>query len=70
MKITEEVEIIVKRMLKDAKKAILNGNKSATLRSRKDAQLLKKLIPDFRKEIITSSKAHPKNNKKINLYGK
>lgn len=52
-----EIKELIESISIDYKK-VKNGNHSASIRARKNAQYLKTLIPKFRKEVSIESKKH------------
>jgi hypothetical protein len=53
-----KIKELVEKMSVDTEKVFKNGNKSASIRARKNAQLIKSLISTYRKEIIDELKNH------------
>lgn len=58
MEALERIKEIVEKMSIDTKKVYRKGNHRASVRTRKDAQELKKLIPEYRKNILDELKRH------------
>lgn len=63
-----QIKDLVEKISTDTHKVYEKGNHSASIRARKNAQLLKELIVDFRKEVLTEIKRQnaikPKTHKK------
>jgi len=58
MELLENIKDLVERMSVDTKKVFEKGNRSASIRARKNAQELKKIIASYRKEILIEIKKH------------
>jgi len=52
------IKELVEKISIDTEKVFRNGNKSATIRARKNAQEIKTLIPSFRKQLLDEMKKH------------
>jgi hypothetical protein len=52
------IKDLVEKMSVDTQKVFERGNKSASIRARKNAQELKKIIATYRKEILDEIKKH------------
>lgn len=61
METLQEMKELLEKISVDTYKVFNKGNHSASIRSRKNAQKLKELIPVFRKEILTEIKKKKKN---------
>lgn len=57
-----KIKELIEKISIDSEKVLKNGNKSASIRVRKNAQTLKTLIPSFRKEILDEVKKHDTTN--------
>jgi len=53
-----QIKDLVEKISTDTYKVYEKGNHSASIRARKNAQLLKELIIDFRKEVLVEIKKH------------
>jgi hypothetical protein len=53
-----KIKELVEKISVDTHKVFLKGNRSASIRARKNAQELKMLIPMYRKEILEEMKKH------------
>ena len=53
-----QIKDLVEKISTDTYKVYEKGNHSASIRARKNAQLLKELIVVFRKDILTEIKKH------------
>lgn len=63
-----KIKELVEKISIDTYKVYKKGNKSASIRARKNAQELKELITPFRKEVLEEIlKQHPRKNKIKNL---
>jgi predicted transcriptional regulator len=49
---------LIERISVDTRKVFEKGNKSASIRARKNAQEIKKIISQYRKEILEEIKRH------------
>jgi predicted transcriptional regulator len=49
---------LIERISVDTRKVFEKGNKSASIRARKNAQEIKKIISTYRKEILEEIKRH------------
>jgi hypothetical protein len=58
METLNQIKVLVEKMSVDYHKVFDKGNRSASIRSRKYAQEIKELIPQFRKEILDEIKKH------------
>lgn len=58
MELLNKIKELVEKMSVDTKKVVNKGNQSASIRARKNAQELKKLIPDYRKQICDELNKH------------
>lgn len=56
METLDQIKELVEKMSIDTKKVFEKGNQSASIRARKYAQLIKNLVPAFRKEILDEIK--------------
>jgi hypothetical protein len=52
------IKDLVEKMSVDTQKVYEKGNRSASIRARKNAQELKKIIATYRKEILEEIKKH------------
>lgn len=52
------IKDLVEKMSVDTQKVFERGNRSASIRARKNAQELKKIIATYRKEILDEIKKH------------
>tara|TARA_Y100001937_G_scaffold53375_2_gene73610 strand:+ start:1264 stop:1437 length:174 start_codon:yes stop_codon:yes gene_type:complete len=57
METLNKIKELVENLSVDANKFFDNGNKSAGIRARKNAQQVKNLCQDLRKEILEANKA-------------
>jgi len=57
METLNKIKELVENLSVDATKFFDNGNKSAGIRARKNAQQVKNLCQDLRKEILEANKA-------------
>lgn len=57
-----KIKELVEKMSVDTQKVYKNGNKSASIRARKNAQTIKSLISTYRKEILDELKNHDGTN--------
>lgn len=55
-----KIKDLVEKISVDTNKVYEKGNRSASIRARKNAQQIKSLISDFRKEILDEIKRHDK----------
>jgi hypothetical protein len=60
MEALDQIKKLVEKMSVDSDKVFLKGNRSASIRARKNAQEIKGLIVEFRKEILKEIKRHGK----------
>jgi hypothetical protein len=58
MKTLKIIKDLVEKMSVDTQKVYEKGNRSASIRARKNAQELKKIIATYRKEILEEIKKH------------
>ena len=58
METLKKIKDLVERMSVDTQKVYDKGNRSASIRARKNAQEVKSLIATFRKEILDEIKRH------------
>lgn len=58
MEILKLIKDLVEKMSVDTQKVFERGNRSASIRARKNAQELKKIIATYRKEILDEIKKH------------
>lgn len=58
MEILRLIKDLVEKMSVDTQKVFERGNRSASIRARKNAQELKKIIATYRKEILDEIKKH------------
>lgn len=58
METLEQIKDLVERMSVDTKKVFEKGNRSASIRARKNSQELKKIISTYRREILEEIKKH------------
>lgn len=58
MESLKQIKELVERMSVDTKKVFEKGNRSASIRARKNAQELKKIISTYRREILEEIKKH------------
>jgi hypothetical protein len=58
MESLKQIKDIVEKMSVDTKKVFERGNRSASIRARKNAQELKKIISTYRREILEEIKKH------------
>lgn len=58
MESLKQIKDLVERMSVDTKKVFEKGNRSASIRARKNAQELKKIISTYRREILEEIKKH------------
>ena len=67
METLKKIKDLVEKMSVDTKKVFEKRNHSASIRARQNAQELKFLIPEFRKEILEQIKANPKPKRVKNV---
>jgi hypothetical protein len=58
METLKTIKDLVEKMSVDTQKVFEKGNRSASIRARKNAQELKKIIAVYRKEILEEIKKH------------
>jgi len=58
METLKKIKDLVEKMSIDTTKVYEKGNRSASIRARKNAQIVKTLIATYRKEIIEEIKRH------------
>lgn len=58
METLDKIKKLVEEMSTDTGKVFNKGNKSASIRARKNAQEIKLLLGQFRKEILEEIKSH------------
>lgn len=58
METLEKIKDLVEKMSIDTRKVFEKGNRSASIRARKNAQELKTMISGYRKEILEEIKKH------------
>lgn len=58
METLKHIKDLVEKMSVDTHKVFEKGNRSASIRARKNAQELKKIIAVYRKEILDEIKKH------------
>lgn len=58
MESLKQIKDLVEKMSVDTKKVFERGNRSASIRARKNAQELKKIISTYRREILEEIKKH------------
>lgn len=56
MELIERIVYLAEQMAKDTKKVYRKGNKSASIRARRNANEMRLLMPKFRKEILEEIK--------------
>jgi hypothetical protein len=61
-----KIKVLVEKMSIDTQKVFEKGNRSASIRARKNAQELKMLIAIYRKEILEEIKKHDENDTDVN----
>lgn len=62
METLKKIKDLVERMSVDTQKVFIKGNRSASIRARKNAQELKSMIGLYRKEILEEIKRHDKDS--------
>lgn len=62
METLKKIKDLVEKMSVDTQKVFLKGNRSASIRARKNAQELKTLIGVYRKEVLEEIKRHDQNS--------
>lgn len=62
METLKKIKDLVEKMSVDTQKVFLKGNRSASIRARKNAQELKAMIGVYRKEILEEIKRHDQNS--------
>jgi hypothetical protein len=62
METLKKIKDLVEKMSVDTQKVFLKGNRSASIRARKNAQELKTLISGYRKEVLDEIKRHDATN--------
>jgi uncharacterized protein YecE (DUF72 family) len=62
METLKKIKDLVERMSIDTEKVYFKGNKSASIRARKNAQQLKTIIGLYRREVLEEIKKHDKDN--------
>jgi hypothetical protein len=62
METLSKIKELIERMSVDTQKVFEKGNRSASIRARKNAQELKQLISVYRKEILEEIKKHVDSN--------
>jgi len=58
METLQKIKSLVEELSLDAKKVFEKGNKSASIRARKNAQIMKDLLKEFRKDVLLEIKKH------------
>jgi hypothetical protein len=62
METLKKIKDLVEKMSVDTQKVFDKGNRSASIRARKNAQELKTLIGVYRKEVLEEIKRHDANS--------
>lgn len=57
-----KIKELIEKMSVDTQKVFEKGNRSASIRARKNAQEVKQLISTYRKEILEEIKKHAESN--------
>lgn len=60
METLEKMKELMEKISVDTKKVNMRGNKSASIRARRNAQELKTLVGPFRKEVLKTIKSYDK----------
>lgn len=62
METLKQIKELVEKMSVDTQKVFEKGNRSASIRARKNAQEVKALLGVFRKELLEEIKKHAETN--------
>lgn len=62
METLSKIKELIEKMSVDTQKVYEKGNRSASIRARKNAQEVKQLISIYRKEILEEIKKHAESN--------
>mgnify|MGYP003329120828 CR=1 FL=1 len=62
METLKQIKELVEKMSVDTQKVFEKGNRSASIRARKNAQEIKALLGVFRKELLEEIKKHAETN--------
>lgn len=57
-----KIKVLIEKMSVDTEKVFVKGNRSASIRARKNAQEVKQLMGVYRKEILEEIKKHDEND--------